>query len=295
MLQHPEVTRAIPIFDGEVLVVGYGIQRQDPTFNWSLKGLREGNGALIDALQSVLAQHNIERLYAPSPAHFNSLIAHNIEFYGKNSHPLNNAGPRVMRGVDADGVLLPSNIDKNARVAFGMSAADCAMVIVKDGEDIYAAHAGRKSLIDENFIREAPPETYKECSSVVDGIMREVSTKNHPKLKVWIGFAISAGPHFAHHVDDPQYGDFNGKMIRHIADFYGKKANNFGDEFWKSGQISLAGLIQQQFEAHGVRKTQITVDHRCTYRETDERGHHMWFSERRTHGMRNLVLAIRQK
>jgi copper oxidase (laccase) domain-containing protein len=286
-----------PIFNGEVTVVGYGVQKKYPYFNWSLSQMHtsfdshlEKNNTLLTRLREVFWHHKLDIAYGPNPSGFNGLIASNDQFAVRGSIPIywkDNRASRLLRGVHADGIELEKpDRSHPSRNAFMMSSGDCALIVVKSDDRIFTAHAGRKSLID--FKRNNGQH------SIVDEIVYMLTSEQRKKLQVWIGFSVSAGPHFSHRRNDKRHPD-NGRLIDYITDKYGTSCFLDNDESNNQGWLDIKELIAQQFEFIGAKRENITKDSICTNNDVDESDNHVWFSQTRNPDLkeRNLVFAIR--
>ncbi len=280
------------IFDGAISLYGFGIDYNNPNQNWSLKGIETSTNFrgeyphVVEALQNL---GKVQRVYAPSPDEFNSLVVNNHNFFrGGASHlatyALSLTSSRVLyRGVKADGYGPMISGD-----AFAMSAADCALLVVKAGDRVFAAHAGRNSLFDRQCIDNG--QQSKQFPSVVDAIMSQILKEHHERAEAFVGFTISNGAHFEHPVDHPKFGASNRRLLEWIADSYFPE-EELGDDFWQKGQLDMLKLIAVQLKKYGV--THITTDGVCTFSDKNEQGNPIWFSQRRTPTMRNLFVAVR--
>ncbi|MBP6888720.1 MAG: laccase domain-containing protein [Candidatus Pacebacteria bacterium] len=283
-------TASFQIFDGAVTLYGFGVNHTNQSLNWSLKGIeRESNfrvthGHVIEALRLL---SGAQRIYAPSPDKFNSIVLSDRDFVTHPSYVLSvNIDKALRRGIKADGYGPMSPSD-----AFAVSAADCAVIVVQAEELFFAAHAGRDSLFDRQLI--STGKASKVNASVVDAIMARIPKELHEKTRVFVGFTISQGPHFEHPTDHKNYGKSNEQLLDAIASCYfpSHQDETFGDDFWKRGQLDMKWLIEKQFQTYGV--TRFETDKFCTFSSTDDQGRHLWFSQRRTNGMRNLFAAVR--
>lgn len=284
-------THQSDILDGAALVAGFG-QGQDG-YDWSLRGFKPSgeveNPDLAARIAIIARMLGAEDILAPYPTKMNSEITGTEKL--KTSFELPLSDVHLWRGVEADGVRL-----QYAGDAFAMSAADCALVVVKWRTQMWAAHAGRDSLIDRTFIKTNGREQGKRYKSVVDSIMHEIPRKFLHETVVYYGCTISKGEHFEHPIDHPnsEHADFNKKMLQFIADKYSNPADpaTSGDEYWKRGQIDIRWLIRKQFERYDV--TNFETDQVCTFSETDPAGNLIWHSNRRDKIKRNLFLVIRR-
>lgn len=282
---------------GAVTVSMLGVMENAPAWNWSFRSLQkpgdennEENEMLVAKLTELVAERKLNGIYAPSPAQFNSAIVPLVEFSPKDVLWLN--GSRfhtpLYRGVHADGIYS----EGSERVGFMMSSADCALLVVRSGRKVFVAHAGRNSLFDKEEILSGKPS--KKYRSVVDAIMANLSEDERVRAQAFVGCAISEGEHFEHPTNDAKHGDWNAKMITYLFENFYNKGNEYttlGGNFFEKGQISLSDIITRQLLAYGVRRKWIIDDGRCTYSEKDSDGNHLWYSERRTPGKRNLVFV----
>jgi copper oxidase (laccase) domain-containing protein len=282
-------TSHMSIFNGTVTLYGFGRMPDEPELNWSLKGIETSTDPSMSHghIVHTLGRLGVEKVYAPSPDTFNSQIATIHEFESPEIVPITlNETTSLYRGIKADGI---SKLPMNS--AFAMSAADCALVVISFQNSIWVTHAGRDSLLDRKHINEGILS--KEHTSVIDAIMGKIDPDLRSDAKAYIGFTISKGPHFQHSIHDPAYGEKNKLMLDWITSKYipDNERNLFEEDFWTSGQIDMEWLIRKQLGAYGV--TNIESDGICTYSEKGSHGNHNWFSQRRTPGMRNLLVAVR--
>lgn len=278
------------IFNGEVHIHGFGIAHNGPEFNWTLRGMDEStnpkktHGHIFQALIGIPSLHNI---YAPSPVTFNSAILPPERFRHPEKRVISFNGKHLYRGLEADGVS-----DLRINDGYVMSASDCALLVVMHRKKVWAAHAGRNSLLDRRYIDVGIQS--KLHHSVVDAIMEEIPEKSRSETKVFIGFTISKGSHFEYPIDHPTYGESNDNMLKWIAKEFSPESERgrFGLDFWQRGQIDIKWLIAAQCKRYGIREENIHADELCTYSDSKD-GKHLWYSERRTKGWRNLFAAVR--
>jgi hypothetical protein len=281
------------IFDGMVTVYGFGVDRNCPDQDLQLRGIEESehpehtHGHVLQVFESIKGLKNI---YSPSPNEFNSKVyPEEILESPVNCH-VRFANKTLFRGIKADGIdnIQPHN-------AFAMSAADCALVVVECEGRVSAAHAGRNSLFDFEMIATGRMSRDKFHASVVDALMGKIPEEAHKKTRVFVGYAISPGPHFPHPMNHPQYGEQNKRLITWIAKNYilSHQDELFGDAFWVNGELDLRWIITRQFEQYGV--SNFTYDDTCTFSDTDDRRNPLWYSQVRTPGKRNLIIAHRNR
>lgn len=263
------------LFNGRIEIALFGKPN-----NWSLLDPTPESLALIgDAAQG----NRIDTLLAPKPSTFNAKICLpedlNTTFDTGN-------GVRIMRGVDADGVIVPEG------QAFYLASADCVTIVATDPKSgmTIAAHGGRDCLIDRKRVN--GEGLSREHDSVVDAIVAQFKNAgiNAKHLKIFMTCGI--GPkEFEHNFFDPKYGAGNIKMCLDLIAKWGKTVLD-GDI--TRGKIVLTEVIRAQFMSHGVPAYQIGFDVVDTFGDTDADGQHRWWSNRRGDGTkRNAVIVKR--
>ena len=290
-LQDIQPTKSVSLFGGEVRVDAFGCEYGQ---NFSFKGIDESkdvhatHAPIFAALSSVSVTTNY---FAPSPAHMNAEVVTPDDFKCSSNHkqwalPFSE-NAYLHRGVCADGLseLSPSQ-------GFVMSAADCALVVVRCDEITIAAHAGRDSVIDMLFMKGEAQEMRK---SVVDNICEIVSSEGGDlkKLKVWIGFSISAGPHFEHDVNSTKHSH-NKKLVEHTSKKYGADCFKDDKQGGALGWLDLKKLIERQVILCGVRSQNIELDSVCTRSDMRD-GKPVWYSNVRNGVERNLIAVTVNK
>lgn len=297
---NPTVTKSL--FGGMVTLYGYGRhydEENKPCVNWSLKGIErfsehtDSHHHIIKALGSI---PKAQKILAPSPDTFNAAIIDGKKGMlqaGCIVNAIKETNIRALyRGPKADGIVL-----REPTETFAMSSADCALIVIKAGNSVVAAHAGRDSVLDRIFIDSDGEKKGRDYFSVVDAAMASIPSSFPKKdIEAYIGFSISKGQHFAHPFDHPVYGASNQKMIHHLERYFPSSEDDYFDEgFWYRGEISLSWLIGEQLKKHGV--SQIETDPMCTFLDKDASDRPLWFSQRRKedNGWRNLVAVVRNK
>lgn len=290
-LQNIQPTMSVSLFGGEVRIDAFGCEYGQ---NFSFKGIDESkdvhitHAAVFAALSSISSTSNY---FAPSPVHMNAEVVTPDDFKYSRSHkqwalPFSE-NAYLHRGVYADGLseLSPSQ-------GFVMSAADCALVVVRCDEITIAAHAGRDSIIDMLSMK---GESQEERKSVVENICEIVSSEDGDlqKLKVWIGFSISAGPHFGHAVNSTAY-PHNKKLVEYISKKYGAECFKDDGQGGALGWLDLKKLIRRQFIQCEVKEQHIELDSICTCCDTRE-GKPIWYSNVRNGVERNLIAVTVNK
>ena len=291
---HPTITENY--FGGMFSLIAFGVQPSYEHFNWSLAPLANKEKAKTDEgttlssrLTEIFESHNIRCALAPSPVTFNSAIALRQLLLQPENNMLAGNTCALYRGVFADGVEL---VGDTTNEAFVMSSADCALIVVRWNNRLWAMHAGRNSLLDIAMINDPSSTPTKEYASVIDSVMSQIPSEHHKEVEVFVGLTISKGSHFVHSINHPEYGESNRNMIAWLACEYSPPPEKgFGDDFWIDGQFSMEWLIREQFKTYGV--TDITFDGRCTFSDKDSRGGYLWHSQRREKNKRNLVIVRR--
>ncbi len=291
VLNNTQPTKSVSLFGGEVRVDAFGCEHGQ---NFSFKGIDESknphttHAAIFAALGSISSTSNY---FAPSPVHMNAEVVTPDDFKYSRSHkqwtlPFSE-NAYLHRGVCADGLsgLSPSQ-------GFVMSAADCALVVVKCDEITIAAHAGRNSVIDMLFMKGEAQEMRK---SVVENICEIVSSEDGDlqKLKVWIGFSISAGPHFQHAVNSAAY-PHNKKLVEFVSREYGAECFEDDGQNGALGWLDLKKLIRRQFIQCKVKEQNIELDSVCTRSDMRD-GKPVWYSNVRNGVERNLIAVTVNK
>lgn len=275
IFQTVKPTLSIPIFDGEVSVHGFG---RNHGLNFSFKGIDTSasphttHGHILQALAGIGCNSDF---FAPSPIEMNAEVVNSTAMWAHWQVFLDDlARKKLYRGAKGDGFSFINEWN-----SYAVSAADCALVVAKNGDVIIAAHAGRNSVIDMELMKGGKPRTNE---SVVHAIMKRITGVNLDirQTQVWIGFSISPGPHFAHSVLDlknPQ----NKYMVAYISDVYGKEC--FKDDECERilGWLDTKELIRRQFLSLGVREENIELDSTCTNSDKDPQGGYLWYSNKR--------------
>lgn len=282
-------TLSVPIFGGEITVHGFG---REHGCNFSFKGIdtspdaRETHSGIFDALASIEGRH---AYLAPSPILMNAEILKEEEMWAGNRW--NFSGKSLFRSSEADGIQ-----GITVRRGYAVSAADCALVVAKHGDLIIAAHAGRNSVIDMDYMK-GKPERRNE--SVVHSIRNAIGLtgRNFRDTRVWVGFSISPGPHFAHAINDER-NPHNRKMVGEITKKYGPGCFLDDGQEGALGWLDNKELIRRQFTTLGVREENIELDSVCTYSDKDVNGEPVWYSSKRQlvneeSQKRNLMVVVK--
>ncbi|MEN9338241.1 MAG: hypothetical protein RIQ41_555, partial [Candidatus Parcubacteria bacterium] len=249
--------------------------------NFSFKGIDEStdpqvtHSPVFGALASI--SDECEFFAAPSPVEMNAKLVPVEDLpLGLPSGKCTSLEKRfaLYRGLCADGAY-----DLDPSCGYAVSAADCALIVAKNGDSIIAAHAGRNSVIDMNRLKGEPGRTHE---SVVQAIMdRFLSLGLHPgATKVWVGFSISPGPHFEHSIFDERH-PHNRRLVEFVSFTYGKECFADDGQGQTRGWLDNKELIRRQFNCEGVPERNIDLDRVCTYSDLSA-GQHAWYSCKRS-------------
>ncbi len=292
--EHIKPTVSVSLFGGEVRVDAFGCEHGQ---NFSFNGIDGSIDAhvthapIFAALSSIGATCDY---FAPSPRLMNAEIVTPLQtvngLVSKKWLSKTMVQPskqfHLYRGISADGLS-----GLNAWNGYVVSSADCALIVVKCDDMTIAAHAGRDSIIDMSFLKGGPRRKHE---SVVENICTSVLgyEKLH-RAKVWIGFSISAGPHFQYVKEDSRY-PHNKKLVEYITRKYGKNCFKDDGQGRTLGWLDAKELIRQQFIHYGVSSKNIKLDSVCTYADT-ENGEYIWYSNVRNDAERNLMAVTVNK
>jgi copper oxidase (laccase) domain-containing protein len=216
----------------------------------------------------------VNRVWAPSPAQSNAaIVAHSDyrEIANLDTIP-------VMGKVSADGVCI------NRSEAFAITSADCPTIIaygrsVDDKPHLYAAHAGRDSLVDRTLLTKG--SFGRKDFGIVFALIREMTARRVQKEDINIKVLCGIRSGFYHPPTHPTFGSYNKKLI----DYCKKYPDAVRDEV--SGEIDLYELIRGQAIAGGILWKNISFDRNDTGSQED------LASYRRNKEERNLVLVCR--
>lgn len=284
-------TLSVPIFGGEITVHGFG---RDWEADFSFRGIDDSENAhgthsqIFSALSSINASMDY---FAPSPVKMNAeLVVPDQLANSKTSRCWkisNHIQSALYRGQEADGL-----IGVNQHTGYVMSAADCAVIVAKNGNLIIAAHAGRNSVIDMTAMKGGEQ---RKNESVVHAIRNAISLTgaNFRHTEVWVGFSISPGPHFPHAFDDAR-NPHNRRMVEEIVEKYGHECFKDDGEKLSQGWLDNKELIRRQFISLGVRESSIKLDSMCTHSDMRD-GEYLWHSNVRSGTKRNLIAVVKNR
>jgi copper oxidase (laccase) domain-containing protein len=286
-------TLSVPIFDGEVTVHAFG---REHGVNFSFKGIDEGQKPFethMPVFEALASIPSVCDYFAPSPAKMNAEVVESSQVTSRMYEHTRTAMAEdcfvLFRGADADGLY-----DLNRFRGYVMSAADCALIVAKNGDFIVAAHAGRNSIIDMQAMKGCSP---RKNESVVHSIRERIEEAGlrFPETKVWVGFSLSAGPHFPHAFEDER-NPHNSRMVEYVARHYGLSCFKQDGQGGTLGWLDTKELISRQFLSLGVPNRQIELDSVCTYSDVDDHSKHIWYSNVRNAeegvGGRNLIAVV---
>lgn len=241
------------------------------TGDWNMnrfQNRQQYDRGLYFRLRQLAETFRFEEIYIPTPTECNTRIA-SVEDFPENI----NGGPqslRVMRGVCADGVVLPKG--KTGAIA----SADCPTIVVYCSvtKGVIIGHGGSKSLVDVQHVLEGKPE--RKYSSVVDAMMDGVKRHGFRSPTVFITCGIRRYRY-------PELADYLSGTVE-------GSRSAMDDPI-----IHLHLLIADQFSAYGVDS--VFVDTIDTYGDLSDGVGYTWHSYRRGRtpeekARRNLVLVV---
>jgi hypothetical protein len=286
-------TMSVPIFDGKVTVHAFG---REHGCNFSFKGIdssplpRSTHKQIFAALASIPSRCGY---YAPSPVKMNAELVSLKDPYWYQSDSRYWVRERkafpygtysLHRGKNADGL---SGLSE--RSGYVMSAADCALIVAKNGDFIVAAHAGRNSIIDMEAMKGKPP---RKNESVVHAIRDTIQQRGLVlrDTKFWVGFSLSPGPHFAHAFDDAR-NTHNRNMVEYVARHYGLSCFKNDGQGGTLGWLDTKELIRRQLISLGASEERIELDSVCTFSDMKD-DEYVWYSNVRSGENRNLIAVV---
>ncbi|MEZ0208859.1 MAG: laccase domain-containing protein [Candidatus Paceibacterota bacterium] len=284
-------TLSVPLFDGEVSMHAFGCEH---ACNFSFKGIdtsplpRSTHKEIFAALASIPSRASY---YAPSPVQMNAEVLTRAGAYNttrKSWARRRKAMPygtyTLHRCGFADGL---SGLHEHT--GYVMSAADCALVVAKNGDLVIAAHAGRNSIINMQAMKGGSPRRHESVVHSIREKVEEVGLR-FPETHVWVGFSISAGPHFAHAFSDPRNPQ-NKTMVEYVTKSYGASCFKEDGQGGTQGWLDTKELIRRQFVTLGVPEEHVELDSICTYSDM-VKGDYTWYSNVRSGEKRNLVAVV---
>lgn len=284
-------TLSVPIFDGKVTVHAFG---REHGCNFSFKGIdssplpRSTHKQIFAALASIPSRCGY---IAPSPVKMNAEIMslsdpywHHARCWVRKRRVFPYGTYSLCRGGYADGL---SGLTQHS--GYAMSAADCALIVAKNGNFIVAAHAGRNSIIDMEAMKGCKP---RKNESVVHAIRDAIEQRGlvFRDTEFWVGFSLSPGPHFAHTFDDAR-NTHNRNMVEYIARHYGISCFKNDMQGGTLGWLDTKELIRRQLITFGAQEGRIELDSVCTFSDTKD-DEYIWYSNVRSGENRNLIAVV---
>lgn len=165
---------------------------------------------------------------------------------------------------------MPADVIKVPRgMAMAMSVGGCPALIAYADEHLFAAHAGRDSVIHRARIKRNAGlqldmrDKERDVEGVVERIVRVFIGKGIRPRDIHIAVIGSIpGFHFPHRLDDPLYGDFNRALwediLRHWPSFDNAPIAEHRDEVMC---VDIPKLIAAQCLAMGLDPGKITLSH----------------------------------
>lgn len=265
---------------GIATIHSYGILgRHSGDYNWKLDRTKP-NG--FDHITNMVPEH-IMRLWMPIPTDQNAKILKREHFRNETI----SRGVTIKGGARCDGVFVPKGD------MFAITSADCPTVVVVDRgrQHVLCLHAGADSLFDRAFFETG--RSSRLHFSIIDAAI-DAFRKMHiypPELCFYIFCGIRRG--FRYDPNHRIYGPYNRRVLDWCDHYYQNAViyDLYDDE------LDLYKVIRSQAIEHGVPKNQIHFDGVDTYRDTDQKGRHLWASARRKtkEVQRNLVLVLHRE
>ncbi|MBI2108868.1 MAG: laccase domain-containing protein [Parcubacteria group bacterium] len=235
------------------------------------------NTAGLDIITGHAREHGVLRVFAPRVTSASKMIVDKDCF----TKVMICNGRKVSYGIDADGVLIPS------QSAFFIAPADCPTLVLQSSEGkMVATHAGRNCLLDDGLL--SGNTTHPGVESVVyEGL--KLLRCNPQKIYASIFCGIGE-QYFIHPIEGTPHQDKNEQLIKYVCKRWGRKC--FGPNL-PEGQLNLFELISMQLREAGVQEKNIWHDGACTYSDLISKDKPMWWSHRRGDKGRNGVLVMR--
>lgn len=243
---------------------------------------------LLDVIAQHAQEYDIERIFVPKASLCSAQITSRAYHFpvwvtGKK--------PNFLFGAPVDGVNL------KPREALFLATGDCPTVVMRHVRtgDVIAFHAGRKSLLDHDFI------SGKSDNRRV-GVVEHASEMfmRGARSEICTGVFLGIGPrNFEHRSDDTVHGTFNKQMIQHVCEIWGgrcfaqpaKIVEESGRtvmlprrddvELCSRGQLDLFALIRAQAVHVGIPGVQVVSDKICTFVDGGAAYDYHWHSHAR--------------
>jgi len=221
---------------------------------------------------------DIKTIRMPVPTKANAIIAEHTDFTRTIDAP---RGVKVLDGIEADGCCIPPEH------AFGIVSADCATIVVHNNARLLiAAHAGRDSVVDRDFVSGKP--TQRHHFGVVHSAISMASQAGIPLGNLCLGVFGGIRTRLYHDPQHPVYGEFNRKLIAYCSDFPGAVLND------NTGEIDMYAVIRGIAIRLGIPRGQIAFDDIDTGAGEMIDDKPRWASHRHgTKGTRNFMLVSR--
>lgn len=201
--------------------------------NWSLAPFQKATDTAKDARRAARICEALSMLgtgtyYAPVPIDFNGLIAEQDAFTDRIDF---DKGIYLLRGPHADAALVPRG------TGFALSTGGCPLFVATDGRELYAAHAGLRSLI----------RTDGTHTSVVTRIAERFAPARKRLVQTWVFFSIRP-EHYLHSLDDKNEAYRANNMKIHAA----LEQQDCKDAITAQGGIDLATIVRKQCAQAGI-------------------------------------------
>jgi len=287
-------TKIIRPFDNvEIRLFG----RNGGKTDWSIRHLTNENGSPSSEYWTINSiARNIARVHwllAPTPSFDAALCTMEdlkISIHGETQYLEGEDGERIpayrpiriMRGHNADGVVLPDK-EYPVKVGFWLSSADCPTLIVTDGRRVICAHCGYKSLVDLQALVGKPTRPY---FSVVDAVIAEFTKISVPPKKLKAFVTLGIGPHFVVMRSVRQEIDHEGDriLVYEKEKFATHEANWKKARFFKTTpSYDIATDIRKLTECQCLNRGigNVRIDDNDTFADKDKDGKSLWWSYER--------------
>ena len=288
-------------FSGRVEIQMFG-----RPINWSLKNIRteddwNDNPILRDNLMGLALKTSVWDMFCPDISKFNATICCHSDLI-VTIPLLGDLNPKLWRGFDAEGIILPEPNGTHAQHPFDFktaegaffSTADCAVVVLHSpmtGKTV-AFHAGRDSLIERSFIMTGKHE--REFASVVDAAVAQFDDTELPVMRAFI---CGTASNLVQPLDNPEHAGYNLRLSEHMAIHYPTAITISNRKLF----LSVTELIEQQLIARSISPSNIGTDCADVLSDRSKNGEYLWWSHQRWFQSgqsgpdgRNGILVIRK-
>ena len=220
-----------------------------------------------------------DKILAPNSSLFNAVVTDPKNLQTE----INIDGLTILRGCDAEGVLVPKGMTA------GFFPADCYTVVAYDSRDnVIACHAGGKSTFDSEAT--ALEKTTRENESVANAIIRKFQSLGSriEEISAFICFGID-WQHFGYD------GKTDDRFLKRIAQVSGQDSLKKNHRTGVRDRYDIRQALRNQFRILGVEPKKISTDSVDTFSNNKFWSHER--SKRESNESealngRNLVLVV---